>query len=169
MMLSDTDIMIALAAGAIDVDPLGDNWLQPSGIDVRLSPVHRRRVDGEWKWEDGNIVLAPGNCVLGMTLERVRVSDQYAVGLTGKSGIGRLFVSVHKTAGHVDPGFEGHITLEIKNHFNEEVTLYAGKKVAQLLFYELKSACTTPYGHPSLGSHYQNQDQPEASYLEEVP
>lgn len=166
MMLSDADIEQAMKLGAISVGARGDGWLQPAGVDLRLSPLHKVRQGGRWVHAEGDIHLEPGACVLGMTRERVRIGRSHAGQLTGKSGIGRLFVVVHKTAGHIDPGFEGTITLEIKNHFDVPVVLRAGEKVAQLLFFELKTPSRKPYGHAHLGSHYQDQTEPRTSYLE---
>jgi dCTP deaminase len=135
--------------------------IAPKTIDLRvdhpgeaMQPV---RLDGE------GFDLLPGSCLLASTLEHLVCPPDVAARVEGKSSLGRLFLAVHVTAGWVDPGWRGQVTLEIVNHGPWAVRLWAGMKIAQVNFTRMASPCTTPYGSPALGSHYQAQQGPTAA------
>ncbi len=180
MLLSDRDIRHSIDAGRICLDPLDRAMIQPASIDVRLDRVFRlfdnhrysvidpataqpgltRRVEVD---EDEPFVLHPGEFVLGATYELVTLGDDVAARLEGKSSLGRLGLLTHSTAGFIDPGFSGHVTLELSNTATMPILLYPGMKIGQLCFFNLSSPAETPYGSASLGSHYQGQRGPTAS------
>lgn len=107
--------------------------------------------------------LQPGACVLGSTLELIHCPTDYVARVEGKSSLGRLFMTVHVTAGFIDPGFSGQVTLEIVNHGPWTIILWPGMRIAQVNFAEMSSPCLKPYGSPGLGSHYQGQKGPTPS------
>lgn len=152
MILSDHDILRDLDSGRIDVEPSPDPvQIQPASLDVRLgSELYNPSEDAVIACEDHH-TLAPNTRYLGHTTETVSLPDDVAAQLTGRSTIGRLGVIVHKTAGWIDPGFSGSVTLELYNHADRAVPLDVGQRVAQLVFFELSS--------PSSGydGKYQNQ------------
>ena len=113
--------------------------------------------------EDHPFVLHPGEFVLGSTLERVRLPDDLVARLEGKSSLGRLGLLIHSTAGYVDPGWKGTLTLELSNVANLPIALYAGMRIGQISFFRMSSAVERPYGSPELGSKYQGQAEPTAS------
>lgn len=180
MLLSDRDIKIALDSGRIQLDPLDRGLVQPASIDVRLDRVFRlfdnhrysvidpahpqpdltRKVESS---KDDPFVLHPGEFVLGATYERVMLGDDIAARLEGKSSLGRLGLLTHSTAGFIDPGFSGHVTLELSNTATMPILLYPGMRVGQLCFFALSSPAERPYGSAELGSHYQGQRGPTAS------
>ncbi|NEK59795.1 dCTP deaminase [Geodermatophilus sabuli] len=180
MLLSDRDITAALAEGRLGIDPYDQALLQPSSIDVRLDRYFRvfnnaryTHIDPAAQQDDltalvepqGDepFVLHPGEFVLGSTLEVVRIPDDLAARLEGKSSLGRLGLLTHSTAGFVDPGFSGHITLELSNVANLPITLWPGMKIGQLCLFRLTSPAENPYGSAVYGSRYQDQRGPTPS------
>jgi len=160
MILSDADILRALDSGRIDVEPSPDaSQIQPASLDVRLgAELYNCTEDAVISRQDHH-TLAPNTRYLGHTHETVSLPDDVAAQLTGRSTIGRLGVIVHKTAGWIDPGFSGNVTLELYNHADRAVPLDVGQRVAQLVFFELSS--------PSSGydGKYQNQKGPKSAIV----
>ncbi|OKL46722.1 dCTP deaminase [Boudabousia marimammalium] len=180
MLLSDHDIKNQLTEGRINLDPLDLEMIQPASIDVRLDRYfrlfdnHRYAViDPAAQQEDlthlvdaGDdrpFVLHPGEFVLGATYEKVTLPDDIAARLEGKSSLGRLGLLTHSTAGFIDPGFTGHVTLELSNTATMPILLYPGMKIGQLCFFQLSSPADRPYGQGATGSRYQGQRGPTAS------
>ncbi|CAG4934157.1 dCTP deaminase [Acidithrix sp. C25] len=180
MILSDRTIRSEIEAGRIVVDPLGENAIQPSSIDLRVDRFFRifrnhvakvidPRVEQKDLTEvievdlDGLFILHPGEFVLGSTLERIGIPDNLVGRLEGKSSLGRLGLLIHSTAGFVDAGFSGNITLELSNVANLPITVYPGMKIGQISFLEMTTPALIPYGSKSLGSKYQNQSGPTPS------
>lgn len=163
MMLSDRAITFRMSDN-LKIEPFPDAAaLQPASLDVRLGGVASAGnldYDGNEFWK-----IVPGEFVLGTTLERVEIPDDLAVRIEGKSSWGRLGLAVHITAGFIDPGFKGQITLELKNLGNDVLRLCHGDYIAQLSFHQLSSPAMRPYGTPSLNSHYQNQEGVTQSWL----
>ncbi|EFQ82144.1 dCTP deaminase [Aeromicrobium marinum DSM 15272] len=180
MLLSDRDILAEIDAERVRLDPLDRSMIQPSSIDVRLDRYFRifdnhkyphidpaedqpdltRMVDVTG--EDA-FVLHPGEFVLGSTYELVGLPDDVAARLEGKSSLGRLGLMTHSTAGFIDPGFSGHVTLELANVATLPIKLYPGMKIGQLCFFRLTSPALNPYGSSVYGSRYQGQRGPTAS------
>jgi dCTP deaminase len=180
VILSDRSIREALAAGRIQIDPLDEGLVQPSSIDVRLDRYFRVFLNHTMpvidvkknleeltrlvEIDDGNsFVLHPGEFVLGSTLERIALPDDLVARIEGKSSLGRLGLLIHSTAGFVDPGWNGHITLELSNVANLPITLYPGMKIGQISFLRMTTPADVPYGAASLGSKYQGQRGPTPS------
>ena len=180
MLLSDRDIRAELDAGRVALDPYDAQMVQPASIDVRLDrwfrlfDNHRYSViDPSQAQEDLThlvdvgpdeaFVLHPGEFVLGSTYERVTLPDDVAARLEGKSSLGRLGLLTHTTAGFIDPGFTGHVTLELSNTATMPILLWPGMKVGQLCFFRLSSPALAPYGQGASGSRYQGQRGPTAS------
>ncbi|MCL2653808.1 MAG: dCTP deaminase [Propionibacteriaceae bacterium] len=179
MLLSDRDILAEVEAGRVRLDPWDAALVQPSSIDVRLDKYfrvfenHRYAVIDPAEdqseltravtQEDGPFVLHPGEFVLGSTYEYVSLPDDVAARLEGKSSLGRLGLLTHSTAGFIDPGFEGHVTLELSNVATLPIALWPGMKVGQLCFFRLSSPAAHPYGSAGAGSHYQGQRGPTPS------
>ncbi|MHB8190366.1 MAG: dCTP deaminase [Ferrimicrobium sp.] len=180
MILSDRSISECLASGRISITPLGDGAVQPSSVDLRLDRwfrvfrnYSRRVIDVKEPQDDLTelievlvgeaMILHPGEFVLGSTVERIAIGTDLVGRLEGKSSLGRLGLLIHSTAGFVDPGFEGHITLELTNVANLPITLYPGMRVGQISFLEMTSPAEHPYGSKSLGSKYQGQSGPTPS------
>ena len=180
MLLSDRDIRAEIAAGRLALDPHDDSLIQPSSIDVRLDSLFRvfnttryTHIDPALRQDDLTtlvepkegepFVLHPGEFVLGSTLEVVSIPDDLAARLEGKSSLGRLGLLTHSTAGFVDPGFSGHITLELSNVANLPITLWPGMKIGQLCMFRLTSPSEHPYGSAVYGSRYQDQRGPTPS------
>ncbi len=178
MILSDRSLREAIAAGRLVIDPLDDDAIQPSSIDVRLDNRFRvfytarhPYIDVKQPMEDLTelvevkpdeaFILHPGEFVLGSTLERVALPDDLVARLEGKSSLGRLGLLIHSTAGYVDPGWDGYLTLELSNVANLPITLYPGMKIGQISFFQLTTPAETPYG--SAGNKYQGQRGPTAS------
>ena len=180
MILSDRSIREALDEGAIKINPLGPNAIQPTSIDVRLG--HLFRVFNSHRYSyidpleeqpdltevvaldpDDVFTLHPGEFVLASTFEVVQLDDGHAAALEGKSSLGRLGLVVHQTAGWIDPGFNGAITLEMSNATRLPIRLRPRMWVGQLVFFATSSRASRPYGHPELGSRYQGDRGPEAS------
>ncbi|APT93803.1 deoxycytidine triphosphate deaminase [Corynebacterium phocae] len=184
MLLSDRDIRAAIDSQALGVEPFSPELIQPSSIDVRLDKFFRvfnnsryTHIDPKEEMpdltklvevEDGDaFVLHPGEFVLGATLEMFTLPDNLAGRLEGKSSLGRLGLLTHSTAGFIDPGFSGHITLELSNTANLPITLWPEMKVGQLALFKMSSPAESPYGTGALGSKYQGQrgPTPSRSYL----
>ena len=180
MLLSDRDIKAELDAGRVVLDPLDPAMLQPASIDVRLDRFFRLFDNHRYpvidpsqdqpdltrlvEVENGDpFVLHPGEFVLGSTFEQVTLPDDVAARLEGKSSLGRLGLLTHSTAGFVDPGFSGHVTLELSNMATLPITLWPGMKIGQLCFFRLSSPAEYPYGSEKYGSRYQGQRGPTAS------
>jgi len=180
VLLSDRDIRAELAAGRLGIDPFDDSLIQPSSVDVRLDNLFRvfnntryTHIDPAQRQDDLTtlvepkegepFVLHPGEFVLGATLERCTLPDDLAGRLEGKSSLGRLGLLTHSTAGFIDPGFSGHITLELSNVANLPITLWPGMKIGQLCLLRLTSSAEHPYGSAKVGSKYQNQRGPTPS------
>ncbi len=180
MLLSDRDILAEIDAGRIGLDPLERDMIQPSSIDVRLDKYFRifdnhkyphidpaaDQSDLTRQVEVGNdeaFVLHPGEFVLGSTYELVTLPDDVAARLEGKSSLGRLGLMTHSTAGFIDPGFSGHVTLELANVATLPIKLYPGMKIGQLCYFRLSSPAENPYGSVKYGSRYQGQRGPTAS------
>lgn len=180
MLLSDRDIRAALNDGELAIEPHDDAMVQPSSIDVRLDGLFRvfnnskyTHIDPKLPQEeltalvevpnDEAFILHPGEFVLGATLEKFTIPSNLAGRLEGKSSLGRLGLLTHSTAGFIDPGFSGHITLELSNTANLPIALYPGMKVGQLALFRMTSPAESPYGSGSLGSKYQGQRGPTPS------
>jgi dCTP deaminase len=181
VLLSDRDLRKELDAGRLVVDPYDPAMLQPSSVDVRLDRYFRvfdnsryTHIDPaiqqdeltslvEIDDQDTPFVLHPGEFVLGSTYESVSLPDDLAGRLEGKSSLGRLGLLTHSTAGFIDPGFTGHITLELSNVANLPITLWPGMKIGQLCLFQLTSAAEHPYGSAAAGSRYQGQRGPTPS------
>lgn len=178
--MSDCDIKKLIESGRAEIDPYDSDLIQPASIDVRLDRFFRlfdnhkyAIIDPSKEQKDltrlidvgseGPFVLHPGEFVLGATLERVHLPDNVAARLEGKSSLGRLGLLTHSTAGFIDPGFNGHVTLELSNTATLPLALYPGMKIGQLCFFQLSTPASAPYGSSSLGSHYQGQRGPTAS------
>ena len=180
MLLSDGDIKKELESGRVKVEPFDASMLQPSSVDVRLDRFFR--VFENHKYSvidpaaeqpdltkavelkgDEEFILHPGEFVLASTYEVITLPDDVAGRLEGKSSLGRLGLLTHSTAGFIDPGFSGHITLELSNVANLPVKLYPGMKIGQLCLFKLSSPAENPYGSAKYGSRYQNQRGPTAS------
>lgn len=171
-MLSDRDIRTALETGRLKIEPLGEKAIQPASIDLRLGnsfwvfPAGEEPLDMYKPLVDGvdrqtviadEFILQPNTFVLATTAERVTMPNDLVARIEGKSSLGRLGLFVHITAGFIDPGFGGNITLELLNVSGRPLKLTAGMKIAQLSLQELSSPAERPYGHPDLGSKYQGQ------------
>ncbi len=180
VLLSDRDIRAEIQAGRLGVDPFEDDLIQPSSVDVRLDNLFRvfnntryTHIDPAQRQDDLTtlvepkvdepFVLHPGEFVLGATLERCTLPDDLAGRLEGKSSLGRLGLLTHSTAGFIDPGFSGHITLELSNVANLPITLWPGMKIGQLCLLRLTSPAEHPYGSTKAGSKYQGQRGPTPS------
>ena len=187
MILSDGDIQERLENGDLRVEPIDDPDLQmqPASVDLRLGnefvvyklphvacidTADERTAEGYTETvevEDGDgFILHPGEFVLGSTHEWVRIPEDLVARVEGRSSIGRLAVVVHATAGFIDPGFEGRITLELSNLGRVGVKLYPGMRISQLVFHEMTSPAERPYG-PERGSKYFGQKGPVTSRIGE--
>jgi dCTP deaminase len=179
VVLSDRTIRRLLDEGRIEIDPYDDSLLQPSSVDVRVDKYFRVFHNARYPFidvrkpqedltelvevENGPFILHPGEFVLGSTLERIRLPDDLVARLEGKSSLGRLGLLIHSTAGFIDPGWDGHVTLELSNVANLPITIYHGMKIGQLSFVQLTEPAEAPYGSGGLGSKYQGQKGPTPS------
>lgn len=180
MLMSDRDIRAELESGRIGLQPLEMSLLQPSSMDVRLDRFFRLFDNHKYPYidpaeaqdeltrlveveSDEAFILHPGEFVLGSTFEQVTLPDDIAARLEGKSSLGRLGLLTHSTAGFVDPGFSGHVTLELSNVATLPIKLWPGMKIGQLCFFKLSSPSENPYGSTKYGSRYQGQRGPTAS------
>ncbi|MCS4277209.1 dCTP deaminase [Mycetocola sp. BIGb0189] len=180
MLLSDRDIKAQINANRIGLEPFAPELVQPSSVDVRLDRFFRLFDNHKYSYIDPSeeqseltrmvetdpnepFILHPGEFVLGATYERVTLPNDIAARLEGKSSLGRLGLLTHSTAGFIDPGFTGHVTLELANVANLPIRLWPGMKIGQLCFFQLTSETENPYGSATTGSHYQGQRGPTAS------
>ena len=180
MLLSDRDLLIEIDNKRVAVEPFDVEMIQPSSIDVRLDRMFRVFENHKYPHIDPSIeqadltrliepdgddpfILHPGEFVLGSTLEVVSLPDDLAGRLEGKSSLGRLGLLTHSTAGFIDPGFSGHITLELSNVATLPIKLFPGMKIGQLCLFRLSSPADHPYGSDKYGSRYQGQRGPTAS------
>jgi len=180
MVLSDGTIRAEIEAGRIVLDPFDETMIQPSSVDVRVDRrfrvFHNARypfIDVRQPMDDlteavevsdaDPFILHPGEFVLGQTLERVRLPDDIVARLEGKSSLGRLGLLIHSTAGFVDAGFEGNLTLELSNVANLPVTIYYGMPIGQISFMRMDAPVERPYGSGETGSKYQGQAEPTPS------
>jgi dCTP deaminase len=181
MILSDHSIRGALAEGRIEIDPLDEACIQPSSVDLHLDRYFRvflnhtsRVIDVKEDQEnltelikvdedEEPFILHPGEFVLGSTAERVKLPADLVARLEGKSSLGRLGLLIHSTAGFVDAGWDGHLTLELSNVANLPITLYPGMKIGQISFLMMTTAADNPYGSKNVGSKYQGQRGPTPS------
>jgi dCTP deaminase len=180
VLLSDRDIRAEIQSGRVGLDPFDEEMIQPSSVDVRLDRYFRVFENHRYSFidpaieqpdltreimtdPDESFVLHPGEFVLASTFEVITLPDDVAGRLEGKSSLGRLGVLTHSTAGFIDPGFSGHITLELSNVANLPVTLHPGMKIGQLCLFRLSSPAEHPYGSAKYGSRYQGQRGPTPS------
>jgi dCTP deaminase len=184
VLLSDRDIVAEIESGRVGIDPFQPEMVQPSSIDIRLDRYFRvfenhryphidpaveqpdltRLVEPE---KDEPFILHPGEFVLASTYEVISLPDDIASRLEGKSSLGRLGLLTHSTAGFIDPGFSGHVTLELSNAATLPIKLWPGMKIGQLCMFRLSSPAEYPYGSEKYGSRYQGQrgPTPSRSYL----
>jgi dCTP deaminase len=180
MVFSDRTIKEALETGRIILDPLDLDLVQPSSVDVRCGPVFRVFENHKYALidpmadqpdltsavearDDQPFILHPGEFVLGSTLEVVGLADDVVARLEGKSSLGRLGLLIHSTAGFIDPGFKGQVTLELSNVANLPIAIYPGMKIGQISFYQMSTPADHPYGSAEMGSKYQGQTGPTPS------
>jgi len=184
VIFSDHTIREAIDAGRIGIDPFDPEYIQPSSVDLRVDRYFRvfenhrypfidpkeqqSELTTEVEAEDKHpFVLHPGEFVLGSTLEVVRIANDIVARLEGKSSLGRLGLLIHSTAGFVDPGFDGHLTLELSNVANLPIAIYPNMKIGQISFYQLSTPAESPYGSAEAGSKYQGQRGPTPSRIHE--
>jgi dCTP deaminase len=180
VLLSDRDLRAEIESARVAVDPYDPAMIQPSSIDVRLDRLFRvfenhryPHIDPSTEQPeltrlvepDGDepFILHPGEFVLGSTYEVVTLPDDIAGRLEGKSSLGRLGLLTHSTAGFIDPGFSGHVTLELSNVATLPIKLWPGMKIGQLCLFRLSSPAQHPYGSAVYGSRYQGQRGPTPS------
>jgi dCTP deaminase len=180
VVLSDRTIARLLENGRIGIEPYDASLLQPSSVDVRVDRWFRVFHNARYPYidvkepqeeltelveidESRPFILHPGEFVLGSTLERIRLPDDLVARLEGKSSLGRLGLLIHSTAGFIDPGWDGHVTLELSNVANLPITIYYGMKIGQLSFVQMTEPAENPYGTGDLGSKYQGQKGPTPS------
>jgi len=181
MVLSDRAIRRRIAQGRIGIEPFDPGLMQPSSLDVRVDRYFRVFRNSRYPFidvkaqqeeltelvevgdDDEPFILHPGEFVLGSTLERITLPDDLVARLEGKSSLGRLGLLIHSTAGFIDPGWDGHVTLELSNVANLPITIYPGMKIGQLSFVQLSEAAERPYGSEGIGSKYQGQRGPTPS------
>lgn len=182
MLLSDRDIKQYVSAGDILLAPYDEGLVQPASIDVRLDKIFRVFNNHKYTHIDPKVdqpdltrevvadcdtgfILHPGEFALASTLEVVTLSNVVAARFEGKSSLGRLALATHITAGFIDPGFSGHVTLELANMNTLPIKLYPGMKIGQLAFFKMSSAVENAYGSGAYGSHYQGQRGPTPSRI----
>jgi dCTP deaminase len=181
MVLSDRTIRRLIEEGRIGIDPFDEELVQPSSVDVRVDRLFRVFRNSRYPFIDVKkpmedltelvevgdseqpFILHPGEFVLGSTLERITLPDDLVARLEGKSSLGRLGLLIHSTAGFIDPGWDGHVTLELSNVANLPITIYVGMKIGQISFVQLSEPAERPYGAAALGSKYQGQAGPTPS------
>ena len=180
MVLSDRTITRLLGEGRIEIDPYDEALLQPSSVDVRVDRLFRVFHNNRYPYidvkqpqdeltelvevaDDQPFVLHPGEFVLGSTLERIRLPDDLVARLEGKSSLGRLGLLIHSTAGFIDPGWDGHVTLELSNVAKLPITIYYAMKIGQISFMQMTEPAAVPYGASELGSKYKGQKGPTPS------
>ena len=181
VILSDRSLRESIERGRIVVEPFDPATIQPSSIDVRVDglfrvfrnhtagvldvkqDLERRSPSSSRSPTDGVFMLHPGEFVLGSTLERVALPDDLVARIEGKSSLGRLGLLIHSTAGFIDAGFDGHVTLELANVASLPITIYPGMKIGQISFMEMSTPAERPYGKGATGSKYQGQRGPTPS------
>jgi dCTP deaminase len=180
MVLSDRTIREEMAKGRIIINPLGEGCIQPASVDLHLDrnilifrnnrvpyidvrKTNDRLTDMVTMADDDPFMLHPGEFVLGSTLEHVEVPADLVARLEGKSSLGRIGLLIHSTAGYVDPGWKGHLTLELSNVSSLPITLYHRMKIGQISYLRLTTPADRLYGSAELGSKYQGQQDPTAS------
>ncbi len=180
MILSDVDIRKEIESGRIVIDPFDPASIQPSSVDLHVDDRFRVFANSRYPYidvkkelpgltevvevaEPDPFILHPGEFVLGSTLERVAIPDDMVARLEGKSSLGRLGLLIHSTAGYVDPGWDGYLTLELSNVANLPITIYPGMKIGQISFFRLTTPAERPYGSTETRSKYQGQRGPTAS------
>ena len=168
MILSDVDIRREISAGRIEIDPFDDGCVQPSSVDLRVDRQFRVFANSRYPFIDVRrempdltelvevegdepFILHPGEFVLGSTYERISLPDDTVARLEGKSSLGRLGLLIHSTAGYVDPGWDGYLTLELSNVANLPITIYPRMKIGQVSFFRLSTPAEVPYGSASGG------------------
>jgi len=181
MVLSDRTIKEELSNGHIVIDPLGEDCIQPASVDLRLgNQIRKFEPQSSYSFIDvredvtklttleeipdpAPFILEPGQFILGTTVENVELPNDVVARLEGKSSLGRLGLLIHSTAGYIDPGWKGQLTLEISNVAQVRISLYSQMKIGQISFLRLSTPADKPYGSPGLGSKYQGQYGPTAS------
>ena len=180
MILSDRTIRDEIASGRIVIEPFDPECVQPSSVDLHVDSQFRVFANSRYPYIDVKrpmpdltdlvevkdeepFILHPGEFVLGSTRERVGIPDDMVARLEGKSSLGRLGLLIHSTAGYVDPGWDGYLTLELSNVANLPITIYPEMKIGQISFVQLSEPAQTPYGSGELGSKYQGQRGPTPS------
>ena len=180
MILSDRDIRAQIESGRITIDPFDPACVQPSSVDLHVDSQFRVFANSRYPFidvreempdltelvevkPDEPFILHPGEFVLGSTLERVAIPDDLVARLEGKSSLGRLGLLIHSTAGYVDPGWDGYLTLELSNVAKMPIALHFGMKIGQLSFLRMSTPVDRPYGSPGLRSKYQGQMGPTPS------
>ncbi|MBI3648498.1 MAG: dCTP deaminase [Actinobacteria bacterium] len=180
MILSDRTIREEIEAGRIVIDPFDEACVQPSSVDLHVDSQFRVFANSRYPYidvrtempdltelvevkPDEPFILHPGEFVLGSTLERVSIPDDMVARLEGKSSLGRLGLLIHSTAGYVDPGWDGYLTLELSNVANLPITIYPAMKIGQISFFRLTTPADVPYGSAATRSKYQGQRGPTAS------
>lgn len=182
VVLSDHSIKLEIAKGRITIDPLDRDDIQPSSVDLHLGDDFQVFRNSRLPYIDPAMeqsgltervsasvaepfVLHPGEFVLGTTIERIGLPDDIVGRLEGKSSLGRLGLLIHSTAGYVDPGWKGRLTLELSNVANLPIVLTPGMKIGQISFSQMTTPVDRPYGHPELGSKYQGQNEATPSRM----
>lgn len=182
MILSDRTIKLEVAKGRITIDPLDPDDIQPSSVDLHLGGDFQVFRNSRYPYIDPAreqpgltervtasveepFVLHPGEFVLGTTTERIGLPDDLVGRLEGKSSLGRLGLLIHSTAGYVDPGWDGRLTLELSNVANLPILLVPGMKIGQVSFAQMTTGVDRPYGHPELGSKYLGQESATPSKM----
>jgi len=180
VVLSDRTIRALIASGRLVIDPFDERAIQPSSVDIRLDRRFRifrstrySHIDPRQEQpdltelvtiaDDEAFVLQPGQFCLGNTWEEISLPDDLVGRLEGKSSLGRLGLVIHSTAGYIDPGFRGHLTLELSNAASLPILLFPRMKIGQLSFLQMTTPAERPYGSQPLGSKYQGQEEPTAS------
>jgi len=183
-VLADRDIRVELETGRVKIEPYDPADLQPSSVDLHLDRRFRVFRNNRYPFidvrapqpdltemlrveDDEPFILHPGEFVLGQTIEWVELPDDLVARLEGKSSLGRLGLLIHSTAGYVDPGWRGNLTLELSNDANLPIALYYGMRIGQISFFRMSSPVERPYGSQGLGSKYQGQSEPTASAFHE--
>lgn len=182
MVLSDHSIKLEIAKGRIVIEPCSPDDIQPSSVDLHLDDDFAVFYNSRYPYIDPlaeqpglteqvraskiePFVLHPGEFVLGSTFEHIEIPDDLVARLEGKSSLGRLGLLIHSTAGYIDPGWRGKITLELSNVSNLPILLTPGMKIGQISFSTMTTAADRPYGHPGLRSRYQDQDKTTSSRM----
>jgi len=178
MILSDKDILLRIKKGDLKIEPFSRDRVQPSTVDLHLSP--EIRIFNNWerglidikekadhsklmKIDSNGFIVHPGEFLLGATKEKIGLPNNLAAKLEGRSSLGRLGLIIHATAGYVDPGFFGWLTFELSNISRTPIKIYPDMKIAQICFFQMTSKALRPYGSSELGSKYQGQKGPTAS------